>query len=192
MENNTQMKPEIRKITVITEEIFNDGHRELEVPLHLSAAIAVVRNPYAGKHVSDLSDVAGDYSQGLGELLTERATRVLPNPPTVFGKATLVGEAGEVQHGSAIIHTKLLGDVMRDAANGGAVVPAAEKRGTVGSTLDVSLRRSTDAGDLPGTDVSHLYSWEVRVPDAPHADEILIIVAFGDGGRPNSRIRSAE
>jgi hypothetical protein len=186
------MNPEIRKIVVITEEVFNDGHGDLERPLHLAAAIAVIKNPFAGTHVEDISELGGDFSLGLGELLTDRATGALPNPPTVFGKATLVGEAGEVQHGSSIIHTKLLGDVMRQAANGGAVVPAAEKRGTVGSTLDVSMRSSQDIGDLPGTDVSHLYSWEVRVPDAPHADEILIIVAFGDGGRPNSRIGSTK
>ncbi len=181
------MEPEIRKITVIVEEIFDDGHGKLAQPLRLAAAIAVVKNPYAGKHHADITSFGGDFSESLGTMLTDKAAEALGTQATVFGKAALVGEDGEVQHGSAIIHTKLFGDALRDATKGHAVVPAAEKRAGVGSSLDLSLRSAHDNGDLPGTDTTYLLSWEVRVSDAPHADEILVISALGDGPRPNSR-----
>jgi hypothetical protein len=179
----------IRKLTTVTEEIYTDGARELARPLRLAAAIAVIANPYAGRYEEDLYELSESYSKELGTLLTDRAAAALGVLPTVFGKASYVGEAGEVQHGSAIIHSRGFGDPMRKVTNGIAPVPSVEKRGGVGGTVDVPIRSAADRGDLTGTSVTDLNSWEIRLADAPHADELLIAVVLGDGGRPNSRIR---
>lgn len=186
------VEPEIRKIVTIVEEIYGDGTRNLARPQRLAAAVAVIKNPYAGRYEEDLGELGGVMSKSLGPRLTALAEDALGTPARVFGKATLVGEAGEVQHGSAIIHTKDFGDELRRAAGGHAVVPAAEKRAGTGATLDVSLRNAQDNGDLAGTSVPDLYSWEIRVSDAPRADEMLIVAALGDGGRPNSRTGEAR
>ena len=179
---------QIRKIVTIVEEVFNDGTKDLPVPLRLAAAVAVIKNPFAGRYQEDLGLLSDVYSPELGPRLVAAAAEALGTSPKVFGKAALVGEAGEVQHGSAVLHTRDFGDALRTAANGGAVVPSAEKRAGTGSTIDVSLRDSTDRGDLAGTDATRLFSWEIRVSDAPRADEIMVIAALGDGGRPDSRV----
>jgi hypothetical protein len=35
---------------------------------------------------------------------------------------------------------------------------------------------------------SHFDAMEIRVPDAPAADEILLALAVADGGRPHARV----
>jgi hypothetical protein len=183
------MDPEVRKIVVTTEEIYRDGEGELSHPLRLAAAMAVIKNPFAGKYVEDISLLSNDYSANLGPRLAHLAAEALGTEPKVFGKAALVGLDGEVQHGSAIIHTRLFGDVMRDLTHGGAVVPSAEKRGVAGASLDLALRNAQDGGSLSDSDVPSFFSFEVRVPDAPRDDEIVVIAVFGDGSRPDPRQR---
>lgn len=102
----------------------------------------------------------------------------------VFGKASLVGLEDEVQHGSAIIHTRLFGDALRKVSNGHEVVRGAEKRGAAGSTLDIALKSAVDGGTLTDSQPDCYYSFEVRAPDAPRNDEIAVIAAVGDGPRP--------
>jgi hypothetical protein len=181
------MTVEIRKIVVMTEEIYLEGKGKLSRPLRVAAAMAVIKNPFAGTYAADIGILGGEYSSQLGPRLAKLAVEALGTPPKVFGKAALVGLDGEVQHGSAIIHTRLFGDALREAANGHAVVPGAEKRGAAGSSLDVALKSAVDGGTLKDSDPDAYYSLEVRVPDAPRDDEIVVIAAFGDGRRPDPR-----
>lgn len=177
----------IRKVITLVEEIYSEGAADLARPLRVAAGIAVVKNPFAGRFEKDLTLLSTEYSGALGPRLTDLAVKALGNKVQSFGKAALVGEAGEVQHGSAIIHTRLFGDALRNAAHGIAPVTAAEKRGVLGGSIDVSFRGVDENGELDNTDVSRLFSWEIRVPDAPKADEILVISAVADGGRPDPR-----
>lgn len=181
------MALEIRKIIVTTEEIYLEGHGKLPRPLRVAAAMAVVRNPFAGAYAKDISVLGGEYSATLGPRLAKLAHDALGTTPTVFGKAALVGLDGEVQHGSAIIHTRLFGDALRDIAKGHGVVPSAEKRAAAGASLDVALKSAVDGGVLQNCDPDSYYSFEVRVPDAPRNDEIVIVAAVGDGKRPDPR-----
>lgn len=181
------MEPEIRKIVTTVEEIYREGASALGRPLRVATATAVIKNPFAGAYQEDITLLSGDYSESLGPRLAKLAADVLGTRPKVFGKACLVGLGGEVQHGSAIIHTRLFGDPLRELTGGRAPVPAAEKRGSGGASLDVPLRNAQDEGTLADLDVPSLFTVEVRVPDAPAADEILLVAAFGDGGRPDPR-----
>jgi hypothetical protein len=181
------MDPEIRKIVVTTEEIYREGEGILNKPLRVAAAMAVVTNPFAGKYSKDIGVLSNEFSAALGPRLSQLAAEALGTKPKVFGKAALVGLDGEVQHGSAIIHTRLFGDALRDVASGTGVVPGAEKRGGAGASLDLALKSVVDGGTLSDSDPSCYYSFEVRVPDAPRDNEILVIAAVGDGARPDPR-----
>lgn len=181
------MALEIRKIIVTSEETYLEGQGRLARPLRVAAAMAVVKNPFAGGYAKDIGLLAGEYSAALGPRLAKLALDALGATPTVFGKAALVGLDGEVQHGSAIIHTRLFGDALRDIAKGHGVVPSAEKRAAAGASLDVALKSAVDGGTLQNCDPDSYYSFEVRVPDAPRADEIVVVAAVGDGKRPDPR-----
>ena len=72
---------------------------------------------------------------------------------------------------------------MRDAIEGPALLPAAEKRGAAGAPLDLAVKHKDDH-----TVRSHHQTFEVRVADAPRADELVIWIAVASGGRPHARL----
>lgn len=180
------MELEIRKIVTSIEEIRFEGFKELEKPINRVSVSAVIKNPFAGSYVEDLYPLMeiGEY---LGGYLAELAVKHLDGPVHSYGKAAIVGVGGELEHGAAILHPKL-GKPMREAIGGGkAIIPSAKKAGGPGTTLDVPLHYK-DAAFVR----SHFDAIEVRIHDAPHADEIVVSLAFTDGGRPHPRIGGLE
>jgi hypothetical protein len=173
----------IRKLVTVVEEIRAEGGREVERPVRYAAAAAVVSNPFAGRYVADLQPLIEEYCEPLGRLLTERALAALADTAECTGKGALVGLDGEIEHGSAIIHNLRFGNFVRDAVSGTALLPAAEKRGAAGSPIDIALKHKDDHKIR-----SHHQTFEVRIPDAPRDDEIVIWVAFASGGRPHARL----
>jgi hypothetical protein len=173
----------IRKTVLVVEEIRADGGREVDEPLRIAAAAAVVKNPFAGRFVEDLQPIADAYCLTLGELLTELAVGALGVPAEGVGKGALVGLGGEVEHGSAVIHNLLFGNFVRDRISGSALLPAAEKVGAAGAPLDLAIKHKDDH-----TVRSHHQTFEVRIADAPRDDEIVIWVAVASGGRPQARL----
>jgi hypothetical protein len=172
----------IRKLVTVTEEILADGGRAAKRPLRKVAAIAVIENPFAGKFVADLAPLI-DAGEELGALLAKKATEALGAPAESYGKAAIVGERGEYEHAAALLHPKL-GAPLRAAVGGGkAVIPSAKKLGGPGTTIDVPLHFK-DAVFVR----THYDAMEVRVHDAPRADEILLAIAVTDGGRPHARV----
>ena len=67
------------------------------------AALAIIRNPFVGKLVEDLSELF-DMGGQLGEQLMVNAVRMLGNAPVSYGKAAIVGIAGDMEHGGAMAH----------------------------------------------------------------------------------------
>lgn len=174
--------PKIRKLVTIVEEILSDGGREVRRPLRRVAAAAVIENPCAGRFVEDLAPLV-DAGEALGALLAKRATEALGAPAESYGKAAIVGEAGEYEHAAALLHPKL-GAPLRAAVGGGkAIIPSAKKLGGPGTTIDVPLHFK-DAAFVR----THYDAMEVRVGDAPRANEIVLAIALTDGGRPHARI----
>lgn len=180
---------EIRKTVTVVEDVLAEGGRALPRPLRLVAACAVVRNPYAGVFQEDLSLLSGTYSASLGKMLVTAAAAQLEHEPRLYGKGAIVGLAGEIEHGSQIIHGGPLGKELRAVTNGTALVPSVEKRAAAGSPFDLALRNARDTAEAGGTDLSSLFSWEVRIGDAPHEDEIVIVAVLGDGPRPGRSTR---
>lgn len=178
------MQPEIRKLVTVVETIMVEGGRSVSPPIRLVAVGAVITNPLCGQPFQDdLSTFVDSLAPPLGELLGPPVVDLLDGRVEAYGKGVLVGSDGELEHGSAIIHTLKFGDRFREPAQGTTLLPAAEKRGGVGATLDIALKHKHDHAVR-----SHHLTFEVRIPDAPRANELVIYCAGSDGGRPHARI----
>ncbi len=178
----------IRKVAVYVDEVFLENGKVLQKPVRKSAAAAVVKNPYAGKYVEDLQLLidAGDF---LGGFLAKRAREALGIAPAdveSYGKAAIIGLGGELEHGHAILHPKF-GRGLREECGGQdackAIIPSSAKLGAPGTAIDVPLHFKRAAFVR-----SHYDAVEARVPDAPLPDEIVVIAAVTDSGRPLPRI----
>jgi hypothetical protein len=179
------MAASIRKIIVIVEET----HREAGLPIapatRKAAAIAVIENPFAGRRIENLESLVA-VGEELGGLLTRRAIAALGiegGKAESYGKAAIVGEAGELEHAAAILHPKMGGPVRAALMKGAALIPSAKKMGGMGTPIDVPLGHK-DAAYVR----SHFDAMEVRVPDAPRANEIVVAIVITDSGRPAPRI----
>ena len=81
----------IRKIAVLTEEIVHDGGPVVNVPRRRAAAMALVKNPFAGRYVEELQSAMEDLKP-LGLILTDRLIALLS---ACFGLlATLLASIG--------------------------------------------------------------------------------------------------
>jgi hypothetical protein len=179
------MKADIRKIVTIVEETDRELDRTIDPPVRRAAAIAVIANPFAGRYVDDLSDLI-DIGEELGKLLTEKAVAALgiPGPSAEsYGKAAAVGENGELEHAAAILHPKMGAPARKVLGKGAALIPSSKKRGGPGTALDIPLGHK-DAAYVR----SHFDGMEVRINDAPRADEIMVAIAVTDSGRPLPRV----
>ena len=182
---NAPAKSRIRKIVTFVEEIRTEMGRTLERRTHRVAAVAVVENPCAGRYVEDLSELM-QMGEELGEILTERAVAALGSPANTvesYGKAAAVGENGEIEHAAAILHPKLGTPVRRVLGRGAALIPSSKKRGGLGVALDIPLGHK-DAAYVR----SHFDGMEIRIADAPRANEIVVAIAVTDSGRPLPRV----
>jgi hypothetical protein len=179
------MKAKIRKLVTFIEETRRELDRDVNPPVRRAAAVAVIANPFSGRFVEDLSDLI-DIGEELGGLLSERAVAALGIPGErveSYGKAAAVGENGELEHAAAILHPKLGAPFRKILGKGAALIPSSKKRGGPGVPIDIPLGHK-DAAFVR----SHFDGMEVRVNDAPRADEIVVAVAVTDGGRPFPRI----
>ncbi|MFD1511309.1 amino acid synthesis family protein [Lacimonas salitolerans] len=179
------MSADIRKLAVWVEETHSEIGRRIDPPTRKAVAVAVIRNPFAGVYHEDLSELMEIGAQ-LGGLLGARAVAALgiaPEDAQSYGKAAMVGEAGELEHAAAILHPKLGAPLRKAVDKGAALVPSSKKMGGPGQDLDVPLGHK-DAAYVR----SHFDGVEVRMNDAPRADEILVAVAVTDSGRPLPRV----
>jgi len=178
----------MRQITVITQDVLSEGGRELATPCRRVAACGVLHNPFAGLPPIDDFTTLVDLSVEAGRILTARALEALGKlPPRGYGKAVLVGTAGDLEHGASMIHVRI-GLAMREGAGGGpALIPGNSRVGGPGVPIDVIFGGIEDSWDYDAMD-----TMTVSVPDAPRPDEVLLVVAFLGGGRPNARIKGAS
>lgn len=179
------MKADIRKTMVLVEDTRKEMGRAIDPPTRRAVAIAVIANPFAGEYVEDLEPLM-EIGAELGGYLGEKAVAVLNIEPAAaesYGKAAVVGERGELEHAAAILHPRLGAPLRKAVEKGAALVPSSKKRGGPGTPLDVPLGHK-DAAYVR----SHFDGIEVRIPDAPAADEILVAVAVTDSGRPLPRV----
>lgn len=179
------MQASIRKIVTIVDEVHQEMGRPIDPPTRRAASVAVITNPFAGVYQEDLEELMV-IGEELGQLLGEKCVAALgikPADAESYGKAAMVGENGELEHAAAILHPRL-GKPLRVAVEkGAALVPSSKKRGGMGHVLDVPLGHK-DAAYVR----SHFDGMEVRINDAPRADEIMVAIVVTDSGRPIPRV----
>lgn len=176
----------LRKVVSVTDDLLLELGRPVAVPVRRVAAAAVIRNPWAGLGlVADLQPEVERIAPGLARLLTDRVSEALGGVDRVeaFGKAAIVGLNGEIEHGGALIHTPFFGNVLRELTEGTSIIVFSDDRLPAGEPLTVPLWHKTAAATR-----SHYQTCQIRIPDAPRPDEIVVIAAGASGPRPNARI----
>lgn len=179
------MQANIRRMVVQVDEVWTENGQAVSPPTRRALAMAVIENPFAGRYVQDLEKLIS-IGEELGGLLGERCVQALgikPSEAQSYGKAAIVGEAGELEHAAAILHPKLGAPLRVAVEKGAALVPSSKKMGVMGTAIDVPLGHK-DAAYVR----SHFDAIEARVADAPRANEIVVCVAVTDSGRPNPRV----
>ena len=179
------MTPEIRKIVTFEEETLIEGFKATETPWRLFAVAAVVRNPWAGRYVEDLKPEIQAYGPILGTMLTERILTMAGGGDAIeaYGKAAVVGLDGEIEHASGLIHTLRFGNHYREAVGAKSYLSFTNTRGGANAPISVPLMDKNDAGRR-----SHYLTIQFAIPDAPRADEIVVVLGGASGGRPHHRI----
>ncbi len=174
---------EIKRILTFVDEVRTEAGRRADPPLRKSAVVAIVQNPFAGKYVEDLSPLTVA-SEAIGREICAIAVALLaPDKPASYGKAAVVGLAGEQEHGNAML-TTVYGNVMREAAGGGkAWISSFTKRAAPGVAIDIPLAHK-DALYVR----SHYDGISITLNDAPQADEIAVICAYATRGRLSHRV----
>lgn len=173
-----------RKILGFVEETFAEGGRGDEAgPLRKVAAVAIIRNPYAEKKWSADLDELIEPSADIARALAERCLDLLGGHLESFGKAAVVGIAGEQEHANACI-TGVFGNSLRDAIGGGdAWLPSITKRAGPGASLDIPVCYRHDIWVR-----SHYDAIAVTLHDAPMPDEIAVALAAANRQRINARL----
>jgi len=174
----------IRKIAVVTEEILHEGGPAPETPRRRAAALALVKNPYAGRYAAELQPGMEDLKP-LGLMLTDRLIAALGGDIAAidgYGKGAIVGTGGEIEHG-ALWHVPGGYAMRARLGDAKAIVPSAMKVGAFGASLDVPLGH-TNAAYVR----SHFDAMTVSIPDGPRADEILFCLAMACGPRVHDRM----
>ncbi len=179
------MTARIRKIIVQVDETHVEMGRAIDPPTRKALAMAVIENPFAGTYTENLDELIA-IGEELGGLLGQRCVQALgisPGQAHSYGKAAIVGEAGELEHAAAILHPKLGAPLRLAVEKGAALVPSSKKRGGLGTAIDVPLGHK-DAAFVR----SHFDAMEARIADAPRANEIVVAVVVTDSGRPLPRV----
>lgn len=174
-------EPVVRKFASVVEEIRHEGGPPPAVPQRKAALIAVIANPFAGRYVADIAGFMDDLTP-LGVLMARRLAGLLGAPVEGYGKGAIVGTAGEIEHG-ALWHVPggyAMREILGDAK---AIVPSAKKVGGPGTRLDVPVTHINAAYVR-----SHFDAMEVRIVDAPRADEVALVLVMTSGARVHARV----
>ncbi|CAN5201584.1 amino acid synthesis family protein [soil metagenome] len=176
----------IRKTLLHVETTLIEGGRAAPKPLKLFAAMAVVKNPWAGRgFVENLKPEIHDVAPQLGKLLTDMILQAVGSGEAVegYGKAAVVGLDGEIEHASALIHTLRFGNHYREAVGAKTYLAFCNTRGPANAPVMIPLMDKRDEGRR-----SHYLTVQTSIADAPAADEILVALGASIGGRPHHRI----
>jgi len=176
----------IRKTLINIETTLIEGGKVAPRPLIMISAAAVLRNPWAGmSFVEDLGPAIKEVAPVLGEMLTDAVLQHAGSGDAVegYGKAAVVGLDGEVEHGSALIHTLRFGNFYRNAVGAKSYLAFTNTRGPANCPIMIPLMDKNDGGRR-----SHYLTIQFAIPDAPAADEIVVALGASIGGRPHHRI----
>ena len=178
------MSVEIRRTLLQVQTTHVEGGRPVAEPTKLVAALAVIRNPWHGQgFVENLRPAIREHGPVLGDLLTRMILDVTGDRLEGYGKASVVGMGGELEHAQAMTHTLFFGNRYRDAVNAKTYLAFTNGRGPAGQPIMIPLMDKDDPGRR-----SHYQTIHLNVPDAPAPDEIVVALGASVGGHPHHRI----
>jgi hypothetical protein len=180
----------VRLLVTTTHETLSEAGTPVTPPTVVVVAAAVVQNPLAGKgKVEDLAEME-DLGRNMSELLVKQALRALsalglsPEAVRGYGKGAIVGVNGDREHTAAVLHPRF-GAPVRAAIGGGAdIIPGTKKVAGPGAQITMPIGNRDDRWVFDDMDAVDLV-----IPDAPHADEMVIALVLSTGGRPNARVK---
>jgi hypothetical protein len=173
----------VRKTLLQVEEIFHEGGPVAAAPLKRAASLSVIVNPFAGRYVADIAGFMDDLKP-LGLAMARGLADALGGSAAIegYGKGAIVGAGGEIEHG-ALWHVPG-GYAMREVLGGAkAIVASTKKVGGPGTRLDIPVTH-INASYVR----SHFDAIEVGIPDAPRADEMVLVLVMTTGARVHARV----
>ncbi|MGB0926548.1 MAG: amino acid synthesis family protein [Pikeienuella sp.] len=177
---------EIRRTITHVETIYRDGGRAAPVPTKLIAAAAILTNPWYGRgFVEDMKPEVREISPKVGALLAGIVTDLAGGGDAVegYGKCSIVGMGGELEHASALIHYVPFGNQFREAVGAKTYLGFNNTRGGPDAPIQIPLMDKHDGGRR-----SHYMNIHFSIPDAPAHDELIVALGASVGGRPHSRL----
>lgn len=176
----------VRRLVLETTEVLTEGGDPVVRPITQAWAAAIVHNRWVGGPTDDdLVTPPRSIAARLAKLLADRLIGALggANSIEAFGKGAVIGTAGELEHGAALTHTPYFASSLRSLFDGSAVISFADARAAAGDPVSIPLCEKTT-----GVRRDHYQTVRVRLPDAPRADEIVLIAAAATGPRPFPRV----
>ena len=171
-----------RKVVFIKETLLAEAGSPATRIVTRIALLLVIANPMAGRYVRDLSELI-DLGPALATGWLPDAVAQVEGKIVAYGKAAIVGVNGDIEHAAALLHPKL-GKAMREAIGGGeAIIPSTAKVASAGARIDVPLGHKDNVWSF-----NELDTLTIGLEDAPRPDEIVLVMAFSDGGRPDPRV----
>ncbi|MCB1883112.1 MAG: amino acid synthesis family protein [Geminicoccaceae bacterium] len=177
--------PALVRRTILNVQTTNvEGGKAVPEPTKLIAALAVIRNPWFGRGwVEDLRPEIREVCPEIGRLLTGMILDVTGDRLEGYGKASVVGMGGEIEHAQALTHSLWFGNQFRDAVKAKTYLVFTNTRGVAGSPIMIPLMDKDDGGRR-----SHYQTIHVAVQDAPAEDEVVVALGASIGGHPLHRI----
>ncbi|MEM7069560.1 MAG: amino acid synthesis family protein [Pseudomonadota bacterium] len=178
------MPVEIRRTLLHVQTTHIEEGKSVDEPTKLIAALAIIKNPWAGQgYVEDLRPAIREVGPVVGKLLTDMILDVAGDKVEGYGKASVVGMGGYVEHAQALTHTLWFGNQYRDAVNAKTYLAFTNTKGVAGQPIMIPLMDKHDAGRR-----SHYQTIHLNIPDAPGPDEIVLAFGASIGGQPHHRI----
>jgi hypothetical protein len=172
----------LRRLVIAKDIVYSEAGKAAPRPITRAIALAVIANPFAGRHEEDLSPLF-DVGAQVAELVMPQLLPLLAGKAESYGKGAIVGVNGDLEHAAAICHPKM-GKPMRAALGGGeALIPSTQRVAAAGASLDLPLGHKDNIWSF-----DHFETITVSVADAPRPDEIVVVIGIADGGRVNPRV----
>ena len=174
----------LRRTLVHRQTTFEEGGKTVPEPTLMVAAVAIIKNPWAGRgFVEDLTPEIQSVCPPLGQLLTDLILKETGGTVEGYGKASIVGMGGELEHGMGLTHSLWFGNKYREAVGAKSYLVFANTRGAAGTSLMIPCMDKDDGGRR-----SHYQTIHMSIPDAPADDEIVVALGATLGGHPHHRI----
>lgn len=174
----------LRRTITHVQTTYEEGGKTVDDPTLLVAAIAIIKNPWFGRGwVENLRPEIRDIGPPLGQMLTKMVLDVTGDKIEGYGKASIVGMGGEIEHAQAITHSLWFGNQFRDAVKAKSYLSFSNLRGAANCPIVIPLMDKDDGGRR-----SHYQTIHTAIADAPAEDELIVALGGSVGGHPHHRI----